>query len=465
MELLKKIIQFTIGNIIILVIGVITTPIITHLVLPEELGQYSLFNTIGNLCVLLCMMGTDQAFMRFYYEESELTRIKLSKVFMKFCIINATILSLFICLFRNQISYLILGMKSYPMIIVLCVFILFNIIYNVVLLQLRIDQKLNMYNALHTLQKMFYLIFAIFSYKIGFLGLMIAITFSYMYTGILGILLEKKLWLSSKTKNIMLKHSFKEMLAYGGPLFFSSIIAWVFQATDKIMLKVFSDFRELGLYTSAAEIIVLLNAVQSAFATFWIPLAYEQYLKDPENTKFFTRVNQIISVIMFCMAVLLIMGKDILGLILGSKYTEAIYIFPFLVFMPIMYTISETTVLGINFKKKTTYHVWISIISSLSNIILNAFLIPLYGARGAAIGTGLAYFIHWGGRTAFSFKCYNVDYNLKKCLISSLLAYGFAAYASFHKFDRFIFTFGLCLLFIICFLYRDIFLVALRKEK
>ena len=65
MELLKKIIQFTIGNIIILVIGVITTPIITHLVLPEEVGQYSLFNTIGNLCVLLCMMGTDQAFMRF----------------------------------------------------------------------------------------------------------------------------------------------------------------------------------------------------------------------------------------------------------------------------------------------------------------------------------------------------------------------------------------------------------------
>ena len=59
MELIKKFMQFALGNVIILLIGFITTPIITHLVSPEELGKYSLFNTVGNLCVLLCMMGID----------------------------------------------------------------------------------------------------------------------------------------------------------------------------------------------------------------------------------------------------------------------------------------------------------------------------------------------------------------------------------------------------------------------
>ena len=46
-----------------------------------------------------------------------------------------------------------------------------------------------------------------------------------------------------------------------------------------------------------------------------------------------------------------IMFKDLIILLLGKDYREASMVIPFLVFMPLMYTISETTVGGIDFKK------------------------------------------------------------------------------------------------------------------
>ena len=44
-SLLKKFIEFGMGNLIVLITGFISSPIITRLVLPEELGKFSMFNT------------------------------------------------------------------------------------------------------------------------------------------------------------------------------------------------------------------------------------------------------------------------------------------------------------------------------------------------------------------------------------------------------------------------------------
>lgn len=459
MELIKKFFQFALGNIIILLIGLVTTPVITCLVTPEVLGKYSLFNTIGNLCVLLCMMGTDQAFVRFYYEENENARGRLSKILMKFCLGNVMLMCICFLLFKNLISRIIIGSISPLTAIGLSLFVLFNVIYSIVLLELRIKQRLNMYNILHTLQKLLYLFFIMTDFHIGIgdvAGLVAAVILSYAGSALMGILIEHKTWLIRPKIVIETSHHLKEMLFFGLPILFSSIIAWVFQASDKFMLKFLSNYRELGIYSSTIEIIILLNAVQAAFTTFWIPVAYEHYKNEPDNTCFYTKVNQIISFFMFNIAIFLIMGKSVLGILLGKEYWEAIYSFPFLMFMPIMYTISETTVLGINFKKKTTYHIWISIISATSNIILNALFIPAFGARGAAIGTGLGYFVFWAGRTVFSLKCYKVDYNLGRFLMTTLLVYIYAAYSSFHISGYVTFIWGICLILILCFLYKEI---------
>lgn len=66
---------------------------------------------------------------------------------------------------------------------------------------------------------------------------------------------------------------------------------------------------------------------------------------------------------------------------------------PFLAFHPIMYTISEVTVGGLVFKKKSKIQVIVSVVPCVVNFIGNTILVPFYGGRGAAISTGISYIL------------------------------------------------------------------------
>ena len=87
--------------------------------------------------------------------------------------------------------------------------------------------------------------------------------------------------------------------------------------------------------------------------------------------------------------------------------------------MPLMYTISETTVVGINLKKKSKNHLYISIIVSLMNFVLCIILIPYLNSIGAAIALSISYIFLFYVRTYFSNKHYKINFDLLK--INSLV--------------------------------------------
>ena len=89
-------------------------------------------------------------------------------------------------------------------------------------------------------------------------------------------------------------------------------------------------------------------------------------------------------------------------MILSDEYVEGVDIIPFLLIYPVMYTISEVTVMGVYFKEKTMNLLVVSVIAAGANIALNWFLIPVCGAIGASIATGLSYTIFFWCRTVIS---------------------------------------------------------------
>ena len=167
---------------------------------------------------------------------------------------------------------------------------------------------------------------------------------------------------------------------------------------------------------------------------------------------------------MLLIAIGLITFKDIIVLLLGSRYREAVFIFPYLVFMPIMYTISETTVIGVNFKKKTKYHINIATVSAVFNLIGNLILVPRLGARGAAISTGLAYIVFFACRTYYSNKFYKVNYSIGKFSICVGMVYILAAYSSFYKFNGVILILAIVSTMTVLIAYKNILIDLLRKK-
>ena len=83
---------------------------------------------------------------------------------------------------------------------------------------------------------------------------------------------------------------------------------------------------------------------------------------------------------------------------------------------------SETTALGIYFSKKTYYNIVVSLISLVANLLLNYMLIPIVGAIGAAIATGISYLIFFWTRTIISRKLW-FKFEIKKFVFTTIILF------------------------------------------
>lgn len=454
-NLLKKFISFSIGGYIALIIGFFTTPIVTRILSPEQYGISSMVTLAINMTLLICGLGLDQGFVRHFYEENENSRGKLLYNSLKYPIILVTLASLLIFIFRNRISIFLFGEININMIIVFIIGIYMTLLNKFSILVIRMNQKAKLFSLLQILTQTLNFIFIILFFKIygnNYKTLVLGTIVSLTIITLISILLENKFW---KFKGKNPKITTKQLLDFSLPLTITMALSWVFSSADKLAIKYFSTLTDLGLYAAAFKIVALLNIIQSGFTTFWTPVAYEKYEKNKEEKLFFENIHEYISFLMFLVAVILLMGKDILILILGPKYKEASDIMPMLILMPVMYTISETTVMGINFLKKTKYHLYISIMVASLNIVGNILLVPKYGAKGAAISTGIAYILFFTLRTYFSLKYIKYKFNLKRLYTIILLITSFSLYLSFYSNKKILWIGGFTLIMIIFILYKN----------
>lgn len=456
--LFKKFMEFAVGNAVVLMLGLLSTSIITRIIETEQIGKFANFTLVTSLMVLIVMIGLDQAYIRYYHEEDEENRGKLLRQCIKIPLIINMLVSLLALLLYKPISNYIVSKTSLIVVIFVLIHNTFSIISNFVLINIRMKQRGKLYSIVTSMNKVFYLFLVLIFYVIfkdNYMTLIVSFTGANIAMVIIGMIFDRKDWfVLSNDKKI--KTDTKTLLSYGSPFIFSMSIIWVFQSIDKISLNIFSGDYQLGIYASAMMIIGMMNTIQGAFTTFWVPVAYEKYSTNPEDTEFFSNINEIVSVVMILIAIGLIATKDIVALLLGSGKREAVFVIPFLVFMPIMYTISETTVLGINFNKKTKYHIYVAVLSAISNIVGNIILVPKLGAIGAAISTGLAYIVFFIARTYYAGKFYKVKFKMGKFWLSIGAVYILAIYSSLYTFNITIFILTILSIAIVLIMYRNV---------
>lgn len=446
------------GTFINMILGLLSTPIITRIVDPNEYGQLSIFTMYSSIALMVLCLGLDQATVRFYYE-SDTKEYKRALLFKCVCtpVVACIMVSVIVCLisltgtFQFEFDSLI--------IFFLCLHTFDQIIYRFSQLIVRLERKVKLFSALQILQKIVYIILAVglcYAIKNNYLLLLVvATTLSYLVCMVVSIIVQKDIL---NFKNLDLKQcqiSMSELLRYSAPFILSMGVTTLFQAIDKISLNYYRTYAEVGIYSSTMSLVHVFAIVQTAFNTLWAPMSVEHYIKYPEDKKFHQQANQIITIVMFFMGISLILVKDIFAILLGEKYREAAYILPFLIFNPIMYTISETTVAGLVFKKKSKLQVVVAVGACLTNIIGNTLLVPKFGCQGAAISTGISYIVFYLLRTILGQKYYYVDFKLKKFLILTCVVCLYALYNTFVPFSGIaVLGYFICL-FMLLVLYKD----------
>ncbi len=455
-SLLSGFFHIGLGTMLNMIIGFFTTPIITRIVVPSEYGRLSIFTMYINISIMVLCFGLDQALIRYYYKKKD-------KNYKLWLICNCSILPVIITIIFVAVFSLVINIFNIPFklsdsLAFLSFGVVGQLLYRFATIVLRLENRNKLYSGVYVANKCIYiclsLILVLFTDFNHYYCLAFSTVVAFMSTALFSVIKTRKIWkITSGDHFEEIKR--KDLIVYGLPFIVSMGLTTLFQSIDKITLDYFCDYSTVGVYTSAMTIVSVFAIVQTTFNAMWAPMMVRHFEESPEDKLFYTKYNSYITVIMFAFGFSLVLFKDIFGLLLGAKYREAAYIVPFLVLEPIMLTVSETTVIGIVVKNKSYMNILVAFISCLVNAIGNIMLVPLVGAKGAAISTGLAYIVFFLARTLIAGLFYKVDCRLFRFLIVTILMILFALLNTFSRFSVWNIVLYLICIVVVIVLYFD----------
>lgn len=432
--MLKNFLKFSFGSWVSAVIQFLTIPIITLLIAPEQFGKAAMFTLAFNILAQIVLFGTDQSFVRFFYEYEEKKRPSLlwNSLFPSFAVWGIISVVLFFC--WKWISNWLISEEQFLIVALLSINLLINLFNRYAVLVVRMKKKGISFSLLKIAGSVITAIVIVAYSKIvdnTFYAIVLGGICSLLVVALFAVLKEHKFWFARFSIS---KTQIKTLLKYGLPFLPALSMAMIFQMMDRVFIREFVGFEGLGIYTVAFKIAAVLSVLQAGFSTFWIPTAYEHYEKDPNDKTLYEKMFKYVSFILVLCGLGLIAGKDIIILLFDTAYSEAATIMPFLIFMPIMFALSEITYLGINFTKKTYWHVVIFALLLPLCVLLNFIFVPWLGVKGAALAIALSYICYFALRTAISIRLYPVNFRLAKASLAIMLLFVVAGINTF--FDK-----------------------------
>lgn len=461
---LKLFFSFSVGIWVHAIISFFSVPIITYLISPEEFGKATMYSTLYSLLLVLVMAGADQSFMRSYYEVDEKKRAELLWTSL-FTPVNLFILvSLFLIALSGKLSLLLLGESGHPIGLLVSVSLITGIFQTFNMTSIRMQKKGFLYSVVFIVQSVanvggtiaYALLFGRNFYAIIW-GQILANLISFL----VGFAFEHAHLLPVRINFRLLK----SIWSYGIPLLPSALMWWLFSWTSRISLRAFSTFTELGYYSTALRLSNVMYMICAGFQNFWFPVAYETYEKDRENRKFFSDAAHVISFVMIIFALLVIALRDLIFLIISKDYKPSASVLPFLLFSPVVLSILAVTARGINFTKKTYWFIVSDSACVILNLLGNYLLIPKFGARGAAVSTGISFIALFTIESFVSMKLFPVKYPILK-IYSSLLFFIFSSsVATFVNNALVIYTVVIGSIVAVCAINADLLKVGIKEAK
>lgn len=171
----------------------------------------------------------------------------------------------------------------------------------------------------------------------------------------------------------------------------ASLMVTVFQNTDHVMLKLISGNAENGYYSAAITCTIIVSFVYSAIIDSARPVILES--KQISQKNFEENVVRLYSVIIYMTLVqslfFTLLAKLIVLILYGAAYLPAVAVLRIMVWQSAfsyMGTVRNIWILG-----EEKYNIlWrINLLGAVANVVLNYWMIPLWGACGAALASVL----------------------------------------------------------------------------
>ena len=196
-----------------------------------------------------------------------------------------------------------------------------------------------------------------------------------------------------KKPSCIKKEYAKYGLVYGIPVIFHLLAHSLLSQSDReMMIRLNISNDEIGVYSFFCVLTSVLTVLLNALSNSWSPFYYDA-IEENKIDKLNVMCKNVIELFTVLSIGFLLLSKEV-GIWISTKdFWRGTKVIPILIISSYFIFLYQFPVCFEFYNKKTKIIAIGTIISALSNILLNIFMIPLWGMYGAAITTAISYFI------------------------------------------------------------------------
>ena len=407
------------GNIAQTAIAVILLPLYTSRLSARELGGLALITVAASLFSIAAASPVCYAYDRFCYKPDyqERAGVLLLNLYA-FLLLKSLVLAFcYLALSDRIASHVLSDVSLVPAVKLYALVLLLSPSSSFLLVFLRLQRRARLYVVL-TLSRIVVttglIVYLLVWHGLGVYAIIVGTVFGHAYTCLMvaPVLLKSLQWQPSLSV-------LREPLRYGYPLLVSGYSNLLIRSADRYVLSLFGTMSTVGVYSVCYRVGSLLNPVliePSKHAVRPVVLELEKAPKQQQRFLSLTATYYYVLAV-FCWLALSLFAKEIVMLLLRrSEFWHGYVLLPLVGFSSVLQGLGNFLAVGMVMKNKPFYISLCLLISVAVNLCLNFLLIPFWGIVGAAAATLCAY-LTWNVLKAFfSFRFYQLRFDLKRLL-------------------------------------------------
>lgn len=405
-EILNHSKNYLAANLATKALAFISIPVYTRLLTTDDFGIVNIFLGVVGILNSIFTLGCDCAVSRYYFDrkndEDFKTFVGTSVIFS---VIIFSINAILFCLCVNFISnrtqlplyatYLII-----PVVLFNIIGLLFEQIYN--------PQKKSAIIAKSSLFRVYFgfgfsIIFILFLDSNKFYGQIWGQIAAGILLTIFWVKKIKRYFTFSFSKTHL-----KYILIYSIPLIPYAMSGVLIEQFGKLSIGHNYSVRDAGYYSLALSISGLVAIIISITHQAWNPYYFE-YMNSRNYAQHDQDQNRIFRITILGGIFVAALGQEIGSLLAKSTFTSSLHLIPIMVVGYIFYQLAYVYMRNFGYTCKTIFSTITVVSSSLLNIGVNIYLIPLWGEIGAAVSFVISYIFMAG--IAWFFNKYVIKFH------------------------------------------------------
>lgn len=391
---IENFLVYGIGSILAKIAPIIMLPIVTRL-MPDTTyyGLSDLSNITVSFGSAIALMGMYDAMFRMFFEKDDLQYKKaVCSSALTFVLISGIIICLVLFMFKFNFALWIFSDEKYVNLLNFTSFsILISTLSGIVIAPTRMQNKRKIFLITNTISPIlgYSISIPMLIHKNYMYALPAATLISSAIMLIIFYILNRK-WFCFRDSNIMI---IREMLKIGVPLMPTFVMYWVFTSFARLMISKQMGNSFVGIYGVGSRVASVSQFIYTAFAAGWQYFAFST-MKDDDQVELTSKIFDYLALVTFSIFVMIVpFSYFTFNLFFSGDYVNGYITFPYLFLSPLLLMLYQTIVNQFLIVKKTWPSTLILLAGTITNIILNYFLINIIGIEGSALATLIGYAI------------------------------------------------------------------------